>query len=188
MSRTEDYRSLVDEAPAMIWFMEPTTLAVFYLNRSSLEFTGIAESRDPVEAWRERIHPDDADRYLSEIAASVAEERPFSIECRTRRADGAYRWVVDSGRPHRDSEGRLRCYVGATLDITEQVEAQEALRARQQAELEQLRSLLPICSHCKRIRDDDGRWHEIEAYVSAHMSADFTHGLCPACLRRYEEE
>jgi DNA-binding response OmpR family regulator len=50
-----------------------------------------------------------------------------------------------------------------------------------QAEVRQLQGMLPICSYCKRIRNDDNLWTQVEAYVSEHSDADFTHGICPQC-------
>jgi len=47
---------------------------------------------------------------------------------------------------------------------------------------EVLRGIIPICASCKKIRDDEGYWHMVEAYVSRHTGARFTHGLCPECL------
>jgi hypothetical protein len=47
-----------------------------------------------------------------------------------------------------------------------------------------LHGLLPICAWCKRIRDDQGYWQQVEAYVHQHMGADFTHGICPECLEK----
>jgi hypothetical protein len=47
-----------------------------------------------------------------------------------------------------------------------------------------LRGILPICSQCKSIRDDKGYWHQIESYVRTHSEADFTHSLCPECIRK----
>lgn len=52
-------------------------------------------------------------------------------------------------------------------------------------EIKTLRGLLPICSHCKKIRDDSGIWNKIEAYISQHSSAEFTHGICPECVKKY---
>jgi hypothetical protein len=48
-----------------------------------------------------------------------------------------------------------------------------------------LRGLLPLCSYCKKVRDDQGYWNQIEAYVAEHSHADFSHGICPECARRY---
>jgi hypothetical protein len=47
-----------------------------------------------------------------------------------------------------------------------------------------LHGLLPICSSCKRVRDDHGYWQQIEAYIRDHSEADFSHGLCPDCCQR----
>jgi GAF domain-containing protein len=47
-----------------------------------------------------------------------------------------------------------------------------------------LHGLLPICAWCKRIRDDQGYWSQVEAYVHAHTEADFTHGICPDCFEK----
>ena len=51
-----------------------------------------------------------------------------------------------------------------------------------------LSGLLPICGSCKRIRDDDGYWNQVEDYISAHSSAEFSHSLCPECLARLRDE
>lgn len=50
------------------------------------------------------------------------------------------------------------------------------------ANTKQLSGLLPICSSCKKIRDDKGCWHPVEVYVRDHSEADFTHGICPECV------
>ena len=52
------------------------------------------------------------------------------------------------------------------------------------AEVKTLSGLLPICSNCKRIRDDQGYWNQIEHYVSQHSQAQFSHGICPECARQ----
>jgi hypothetical protein len=49
-------------------------------------------------------------------------------------------------------------------------------------EVKTLHGLLPICSHCKKIRDDSGYWQNLESYISEHTGADFSHSLCPNCL------
>ncbi len=51
-----------------------------------------------------------------------------------------------------------------------------------------LSGLLPICSHCKKVRDDEGYWQEVEVYVSRHSEADFSHGICPNCLQKFYPE
>jgi CheY-like chemotaxis protein len=56
---------------------------------------------------------------------------------------------------------------------------QEAL-----ASIKTLRGLLPICAACKKIRDDQGYWNQLEAYLSQHSDIQFTHGICPDCARQ----
>ncbi len=62
-------------------------------------------------------------------------------------------------------------------------ELQDAL-----ASIKVLRGLLPICSHCKKIRDEEGAWQMVEVYVRAHSNADFSHSICPECLSRLYPE
>ena len=49
------------------------------------------------------------------------------------------------------------------------------------AEIKQLKGLLPICAHCKKIRDDKGYWNQIEGYIQKHSEASFSHSMCPEC-------
>lgn len=51
------------------------------------------------------------------------------------------------------------------------------------SELKTLHGLLPICAHCKSVRNDSGYWESVESYVEAHSEADFSHGICPACMK-----
>jgi hypothetical protein len=53
------------------------------------------------------------------------------------------------------------------------------------ARVKTLRGLLPICAHCKKIRDDTGYWNQVETYITQHSEADFSHGICPECAEKY---
>ncbi|MBN2107488.1 MAG: PAS domain S-box protein [Deltaproteobacteria bacterium] len=53
------------------------------------------------------------------------------------------------------------------------------------AQIKTLKGLLPICSSCKKIRDDRGYWNTLELYIMEHSEAEFTHGICPDCIRKY---
>ncbi len=50
-------------------------------------------------------------------------------------------------------------------------------------QIKTLRKFLPMCAHCKKIRDDQGQWHEVDVYIAQHTDSQFTHGLCPRCQR-----
>jgi hypothetical protein len=49
------------------------------------------------------------------------------------------------------------------------------------SQVKQLQGLLPICSYCKKIRDEQNYWHRVESYISEHAEVEFSHGICPAC-------
>jgi hypothetical protein len=59
-------------------------------------------------------------------------------------------------------------------------ELEEAL-----ARIRQLSGILPICMHCKQIRDDEGYWNRLEEFIQNHSDAEFTHAVCPSCIEKY---
>lgn len=65
-------------------------------------------------------------------------------------------------------------------EITVRLKVAERILALQ-TDLRMLRGTFPICAWCKRIRDDDRLWHSVEAYLSSHTRADFSHSICPTC-------
>lgn len=99
------------------------------------------------------------------------------------------RWRVVWG-----TDGQMLGIQGATRDITErkrmEAEREELIKELTQAlaEVRALSGLLPICSSCKKVRDDQGYWKQIEAYITEHSEATFTHGLCPDCARTFRDE
>jgi len=113
---------------------------------------------------------------------------------------------VDLGdiQPDRQFELRLSILpdqlsqtIGKSLilrDITEkkqaEAEREKLIRDLQEAlhQVKTLSGLLPICAHCKKIRDDKGYWNDVETYIQHHSDADFSHGICPDCLDKYYPE
>ena len=84
---------------------------------------------------------------------------------------------------------------GMILDITKRKRAEEErerliLDLRDAlAKIKTLSGLIPICSWCKKIRDDSGYWQQIEGYLHDHSDAEFTHGICPDCIKKaYDEQ
>ncbi len=55
-------------------------------------------------------------------------------------------------------------------------------------EIKILKGVLPICAYCKNIRDDEGSWKQLEAYIRSHSSAEFSHGICPSCYEKQVEK
>lgn len=92
--------------------------------------------------------------------------------------------VIDRHTRHLSAEQNKALQVLAR-QIMAQLELRRTTRELAEAleELKTLHGLLPICSHCRSVRDDDGYWQDLQSYVSSHTEADFTHGICPACLK-----
>ena len=79
-----------------------------------------------------------------------------------------------------------------TISKRKQVEKErEKLIAELQdaaTKIKTLSGLLPICSSCKKIRDDKGYWKQIESYIRDHSEAEFTHSMCPICAKKFYPE
>jgi sigma-B regulation protein RsbU (phosphoserine phosphatase) len=88
-------------------------------------------------------------------------------------------------KPFDREELRARVQVGMRI-----VELQQSLAERVKAleealtRVKQLQGLLPICSYCKKIRDDQNYWQQVESYISEHSEAQFSHSICPDCYDR----
>lgn len=89
-------------------------------------------------------------------------------------------------KPFNPAELRARVLVGVRV-----LELQHALAARVHeledalSSVKRLQGLLPICSYCKKIRDDRNYWQQVDAYITEHSEAAFSHGICPDCYSRF---
>lgn len=176
----EEYKILVEKAPIMIWRAD-ITMECNYFNEIWLEFTGRSMEQETGNGWAEGVHPDDFDRCLKIYTDHFAKRRIFEMFYRLRRFDGEYRWIFDRGVPYSDSEGNFKGYIGSCIDVTERIEAQESEKKASEAEIKKLQGFIPICSYCKKIRNDSNYWEQVESYISSHSDASFTHGICPDC-------
>lgn len=180
----EDYAALVEQAPILIWRANTEGLCD-YFNQRWLDFTGRTMAQEVGNGWAEGVHPDDFQACLDTYLDHFGRREVFEMEYRLRRHDGAWRWIFDRGVPSYEASGQFRGYIGSCIDVTERVEAQRALAEAQAAQIRALHGLLPLCMICKKVRDDDGYWEELDKYVRAHTEADFSHGLCPSCAPVY---
>jgi PAS domain S-box-containing protein len=127
------FRNMADTAPVMIWISGPDRLATFF-NRGWLQFTGRGIEQELGYGWTASVHPDQRDECLASYAASFEDRRRWDAECRLRRADGDYRWMLCSGVPRFTVEGTFTGYVVSGSDITDLKNAQDASLARQKLE------------------------------------------------------
>jgi len=112
------FRSLADSTAVMIW-MAGTDGRGTYFNRAWLEFSGRTLQEEIDAEWRRDVHPDDLDAALVRYRAGFETRKEFSVEYRRRRHDGAWRWVLDTGRPRYTEGGVLVGFIGSCLDISE---------------------------------------------------------------------
>ncbi len=117
------FRELADHAPVAIWVIGPGN-ALAFCNRRTLLFAGRQMTQLAAGGWASLVHPDDRAGVYSHYLAAVAESRTFRIECRMRRANGRYRWVVHTGTP-RFVNGVFSGYIGTSTDITDLKRNQE---------------------------------------------------------------
>jgi len=153
-----------------------------YFNQRWLDFRGRTMDQEFGNGWAEGVHPDDFDRCLNIYLTSFRQRVALEMEYRILRHDAVYRWIFDRGAPLYAEGGQFGGYIGSCVDVTDRVHAEEAAVRRRLAELAQLQSLLPICSYCRKVRNDHGYWQQVEDYVSDHSMTEFTHGICPTCL------
>ncbi len=118
--------------------------------------------------------PQTADIPVIIVTAAAAVDNSF--------AAGAVDYVV---KPVREEEVLAR--VRTHLQLRSLIGRQESLITELQNALDKVKQLsgfLPICAACKKIRNDQGYWEQIEQYISKHSEADFSHGTCPDCVQR----
>ncbi|MBL6456304.1 PAS domain-containing protein [Belnapia sp. T6] len=122
------FRLLADHAPVMIWHAGPDRARGF-VNQPLLDFTGRPMEAELGHGWLEALHDEDRPRCETVFAEAFAARRPFSIDYRLRRHDGAWRWLLDSARPY-SRGGQFAGYFGSCVDVTEM---RQALDERRQA-------------------------------------------------------
>jgi PAS domain S-box-containing protein len=86
-----------------------------------------------------------------------------------------------------NDQGEVNFIVEELNDVTELIQSREILEHLKR-ELKTLHGIIPICSSCKKIRDDKGYWQEVEAYIRDRSEAYFSHSLCPECVEKYNQK
>ncbi|HTG01602.1 MAG TPA: PAS domain S-box protein [Nitrospirota bacterium] len=116
--------------------------------------------------------------------------QPVMVEHTHRYADGSLKEVEVHGYPLFDDKGNLMQMIEYCIDISDRKQAAKErdllIQDLQHAlgEVKALSGLLPICSSCKKIRDDHGYWNDLEQYISKHSEAEFSHSICPDCAQK----
>lgn len=137
----------------------------------------------------EFVHPEDRERTVSQNARVRSGGQALDFENRYVCKDGSIRWFRWNATP--DFEQQVIYSVARDITASKLAEAErERLLAELQsalAEVNVLQDILPICTYCRKIRDDEDYWHTVEGYIAQHTNSRFSHGICPDCMRTHVE-
>jgi PAS domain S-box-containing protein len=155
--------------------------ALMFGHKTPAEIVG----RPAVDYWRD---PRDREAFLAELKRKKS---VIAYPMPAKKHSGEELELEASVRLVEDENGAFLGLQGVLRDVSERVRGEaerELLLAQLQeaaANIRTLSGLLPICAACKKIRDGQGGWSQIETYISSHSEASFSHGLCPECQKVY---
>lgn len=125
----------------------------------------------------EFVAPDVREEHIRRLDGVFESGEPAEELTEVVAQDGGTEWWAGVMVPI-ERKGRVVAVAVVTRNVTERVRAEK--------EVERLRSLLPICSWCNRVRSEDGEWQTLEAYLEGAGHSRVTHGMCPDCARKAE--
>jgi PAS domain S-box-containing protein len=194
----EKHRLIEDNLIDAIWSVDADTLKFDYITASIQKLSGYSADEYRNLSIKERMTPDS----FNKVATILAEEIPKfekgekvirKLDLEFYHKSGGTYWAEIKARFIKEPRKPLKI-VGVSSDINARKLAEQeqknllhklgkALAEKEKLlkEVKILRGLLPICSGCKRIRDENGKWWPLDAYVDAHTDADITHTICDGC-------
>ena len=167
-----DVITATDGEEAWVLLQEPDAPTIMVLDCLMPRLDGVEICR------RIRAHPRLSSVYIILLTSRAAiEDVVQGLEA------GANDYIT---KPFDAAELRARMQVGVRV-VNLQTTLAERVREVEDAlsRVKQLQGLLPICSYCKKIRDDQNYWHQVESYVGKHTDARFSHGICPECTDKF---
>ena len=122
--REAEFRTLAESMPQMVWMTRPDGWNT-YLNHRWVDYTGLTLAESYGQGWNTPLHPDDRPRTLDAWEHAIARGE-YNVECRLRRSDGQYRWMLVRGLPLRAGTGEIVKWIGTCTDIDDLKQAHEA--------------------------------------------------------------
>lgn len=185
------HKTLVNNIPGMVYRAYPDWSAEII--SGSEEICGYTndELNSKEKNWLSIIHPDDIEIVYEDGSMLAQFQKDVVQRYRIKTKSGDVRWVEDHKASVFSVKEEFVGIDGIVYDITRyklaEQERDELINALQKAlkEIKTLKGIIPICSHCRKIRDDKGYWNQLEHYVAQHSEVDFSHGICPDCIKVY---
>jgi len=160
----QEFRTLAEAMPQIVWITRPDGWNI-YFNQQWVDYTGLTLEESYGHGWNTPFHPDDQQRTWDAWQRATQNNETYALECRLRRADGAYRWWLIRGVPLRDPEGITLKWFGTCTDIEDIKRAEETLRENRA----KLDAALASMSDAVFISDAEGRFIEFnEAFATFH--------------------
>jgi PAS domain S-box-containing protein len=123
----EEFRSLAEAVPQIVWATRPDGWNIFF-NQQWVDYTGMTMDESYGHGWNTPFHPEDKQRAWEAWQRATQHNERYSLECRLRRADGAYRWWLIRGEPMRGANGEILKWFGTCTDIEDLKRAERALQ------------------------------------------------------------
>lgn len=186
----EKYRILFHGSKAPVLVIDPANGRILDANAAAVKYYGYDFALEPAKNITE-INTLSADRIFAEMEKAKTEKRDC-FHFFHRLANGEVRPVEVYSGPIR-LNGRELLYsivhdIGERKKMEEEKEKLINELRDALAKVRTLSGLLPICSSCKKIRNDKGYWTQIESYILEHSGAEFSHGICPECIKKLYPE
>jgi PAS domain S-box-containing protein len=132
----QEFQTLVEALPQMVWITRPDG-GNLYFNQQWMDYTGLTFEESREGGWNKAFHEEDQQRAWQAWQHATATIGPYSLECRLRRADGAYRWWLIRGVPLRDATGDVLKWFGTCTDIHDLKQAElEIIRTNEALRVE----------------------------------------------------
>lgn len=186
----ELYRTLAEKSFAGVYVVQNGRF--MFINTNAAQYAGYEREDLLGRASRDMIHPEDRERARQCAVEMVKGKRDAPYEFRIVTRQGGIRWIMET----LTSINYLgeAAILGNSMDVTEYksiaTERENIINQLQRAllEVKKLSGLLPICSSCKKIRNDEGYWEQLEVYIRDRTDAQFSHGICPECVKKLYSE
>ncbi len=173
------FRNLFENHAAVMLILNPETGEIIAANKAAEKFYGWSQKQLRKMNIKDinTLSPEGVEENLQK----ARDQKKISFEFRHRLFDGSIRDVVVFSSIITVRGGKLLHSI--IHDITEEKKLEEALESAME-DIRTLRGIIPICENCKKIRDDQGYWRQVEVYIRDRTNAEFSHGVCPDCARR----